>query len=272
MTLQINDIAPDFEAETTQGRIHFYDWIGDSWCVLFSFLQACTSVCTTEAVYTAGLKREFDRRNTKVIGLSVDTVQDHRKWTDDIQRTQGFAPYCPMIEDTNLKISKLYGMLPATASGEISTRTPTDNQTARGGFVIGPDKRIKLLMAYPMTTGGSFEEILRALDSLQLTAKQGVATPVKWKPGEDVIADSPRSPESVVAEQAADIPEISREEMQRRLHDPSLMVVDVLPRESYLAEHVPSAINLPLAEIESRARELLPDITTELAVYCAGFT
>jgi alkyl hydroperoxide reductase subunit AhpC len=187
MSLQIGDVAPDFEAETTGGRIRFHDWIGNSWCVLFSHPKDFTPVCTTELGYMARLKPEFDRRNTKIIGLSVDAVQDHSKWAADIKETQGFAPNYPLIGDTDLKISKLYGMLPAAASGDVSKRTPADNQTVRNVFVIGPDKKIKLIIVYPMSTGRNFDEVLRVLDSLQLTTKHKVATPVNWRPGEDVI-------------------------------------------------------------------------------------
>src|SRR5208337_2530142 len=187
MTLAINDTAPDFTAETTQGSIKFHDWIGDSWAVLFSHPKDFTPVCTTELGYVAKLKPEFDRRNVKVIGLSVDPVENHAKWALDIEETQGAAPNYPMIGDTDLRISKLYGMLPANASGDAGARTPADNQTVRNVFVIGPDKKIKLLIVYPMTTGRNFDEVLRVIDSLQLTAKHRVATPVNWKPGEDVI-------------------------------------------------------------------------------------
>jgi len=187
MALQIGDVAPDFEADTTQGRIRFHDWIGDSWCVLFSHPKDFTPVCTTELGYMAKLKPEFDRRNCKIIGLSVDSVDDHGKWANDIKETQGFAPNYPMIGDTDLKIAKLYGMLPATASGEASKRTPADNQTVRNVILIGPDKKVRLLIVYPMTTGRNFDEVLRVLDSVQLTAKHKVATPVNWKQGEDVI-------------------------------------------------------------------------------------
>jgi alkyl hydroperoxide reductase subunit AhpC len=187
MALQIGDVAPDFEADTTQGRIRFHDWIGDSWCVLFSHPKDFTPVCTTELGYMAKLKPEFDKRNCKIIGLSVDSVEDHGKWANDIKETQGFAPNYPMIGDTDLKIAKLYGMLPATASGDASKRTPADNQTVRNVMLIGPDKKVKLLIVYPMTTGRNFDEVLRVLDSVQLTAKHKVATPVNWKQGEDVI-------------------------------------------------------------------------------------
>jgi thioredoxin-dependent peroxiredoxin len=187
MALQINDVAPDFETDTTQGRIRFHEWIGDSWCVLFSHPKDFTPVCTTELGYMARLKPEFDKRNTKIIGLSVDPVDSHSKWATDIKETQGFAPNYPLIGDTDLRISKLYGMLPASASGDASKRTPMDNLTVRNVFVIGPDKKIKLIIVYPMTTGRNFDEVLRVIDSLQLTAKHKVATPVNWKPGEDVI-------------------------------------------------------------------------------------
>ena len=187
MALQINDVAPDFEADTTEGRIRFHEWIGDSWCVLFSHPKDFTPVCTTEIGYMARLKPEFDKRNTKIIGLSVDPVDSHSKWANDIKETQGFAPNYPLIGDTDLRISKLYGMLPASASGDASKRTPMDNLTVRNVFVIGPDKKVKLIIVYPMTTGRNFDEVLRVIDSLQLTAKHKVATPVNWKPGEDVI-------------------------------------------------------------------------------------
>jgi len=187
MTLQINDIAPDFESDTTEGHIHFHDWIGHSWAVLFSHPKDFTPVCTTELGYMAKLKPEFDRRNTKIIGLSVDPVSDHTRWAQDIKETQGYAPNYPMIGDPDLKISKAYGMLPASAGSSSQGRTPADNQTVRNVFVIGPDKRIKLIIAYPMTTGRNFDEVLRVLDSLQLTTKHRVATPVNWSQGEDVI-------------------------------------------------------------------------------------
>jgi thioredoxin-dependent peroxiredoxin len=187
MALQLGDTAPDFEADTTQGRIRFHDWIGDSWAVLFSHPKTFTPVCTTELGYMAKLKPEFDRRNAKIIGLSVDPVDNQKKWSVDIEETQGAAPNYPMIGDTDLSISKLYGMLPASASGDPATRTPADNQTVRNVFVIGPDKKVKLIIVYPMTTGRNFDEVLRVIDSLQLTAKHKVATPVNWKQGEDVI-------------------------------------------------------------------------------------
>jgi thioredoxin-dependent peroxiredoxin len=187
MTLQIGDTAPDFEAETTEGRIRFHDWIGDSWAVLFSHPKDFTPVCTTELGYMAKLKSEFDRRNTRIIGLSVDPVDNHAKWAKDIQETQGHAPNYPMIGDQELKIAKAWGMLPASASGDASKRTAGDNQTVRNVFVIGPDKKIKLVLVYPMSTGRNFDEVIRVLDSLQLTAKHKVSTPVNWKQGEDVI-------------------------------------------------------------------------------------
>src|SRR5512137_1684365 len=186
-SLQIGAIAPDFTAETTTGRIKFHEWIGDSWAVLFSHPKDFTPVCTTELGYMAKLKPEFERRNVKIIGLSVDPVENHKKWAADIEETQGAAPNYPMIGDTDLRISKLYGMLPASASGDAGARMPADNQTVRNVFVIGPDKKIKLIIVYPMTTGRNFDEVLRVIDSLQLTAKYKVATPVNWKPGEDVI-------------------------------------------------------------------------------------
>ena len=187
MSLQINDVAPDFEADTTEGRIRLHDWIGDSWAVLFSHPKDFTPVCTTELGYMARIKPEFDKRHTKIIGLSVDATQDHGKWANDIAETQGTAPNYPIIGDPELKVSKLYNMLPASASRDAAKRTPVDNQTVRNVFVIGPDKKIKLILVYPMTTGRNFDEVLRVLDSLQLTAKHKVATPVNWKPGEDVI-------------------------------------------------------------------------------------
>jgi len=187
MALQLGDTAPDFEAETTQGRIRFHDWIGDSWAVLFSHPKDFTPVCTTELGYMAKLKPEFDKRNVKILGLSVDPVDKHSKWSDDIKETQGHAPNYPMIGDTDLSISKSYGMLPAAAGTTADGRTAADNQTVRNVFVIGPDKKIKLIIVYPMTTGRNFDEVLRVLDSLQLTAAHKVSTPVNWKPGDDVI-------------------------------------------------------------------------------------
>ena len=187
MALQLGEVAPDFEAETTSGPIHFHEWIGDSWAVLFSHPKDFTPVCTTELGYMAKLKPEFDKRNTKIIGLSVDPIDKHSKWSEDIKETQGYAPNYPMIGDTDLKISKLYGMLPASLSGSSEGRTAADNMTVRNVFVIGPDKKVKLIIVYPMTTGRNFDEVLRVIDSLQLTAKHKVATPVNWKHGEDVI-------------------------------------------------------------------------------------
>jgi alkyl hydroperoxide reductase subunit AhpC len=185
MTLRIGDTAPNFQAQTTEGLIDFHQWIGDSWAVLFSHPKDFTPVCTTELGTMAKLKSEFDRRNAKIIGLSVDPVDDHQRWAKDIAETQGAAPNYPLIGDPELKISKLYDMLPAEASP--GQRTPSDNQTVRTVFVIGPDKKIKLMLFYPMTTGRNFDEILRVLDSMQLTAKHKVATPANWKHGEDVI-------------------------------------------------------------------------------------
>jgi alkyl hydroperoxide reductase subunit AhpC len=187
MTHQINDVAPDFEADTTEGRIRFHDWMSGSWAVLFSHPKDFTPVCTTELGYLARLKPEFDKRNVKIIGLSVDPVDNHKRWSTDIKETQGAAPNYPMIGDTDLKVSKLYGMLPASVGGTSEGRTPADNATVRNVFIIGPDKRIKLIIVYPMTTGRNFDEVLRVIDSLQLTAKHKVATPVNWKHGEDVI-------------------------------------------------------------------------------------
>jgi alkyl hydroperoxide reductase subunit AhpC len=187
MTLKIGDVAPDFQADTTEGRIRFHDWIGDSWAVLFSHPKDFTPVCTTELGYMAKIKPEFDKRNVRIIGLSVDPVDSHSKWAGDIKETQGYAVNYPMIGDPDLAVSKLYEMLPASASGDPSKRTPADNQTVRNVFVIGPDKKLKLILVYPMTTGRNFDEVLRVIDSLQLTAKHRVATPVNWKQGEDVI-------------------------------------------------------------------------------------
>jgi len=187
MALTIGDTAPDFEADTTEGPIRFHEWIGDSWAVLFSHPKDFTPVCTTELGYMAKIKPEFDRRNTKIIGISIDSVEDHARWSSDIRETQGVAPNYPMIGDPELKIAKLYGMLPAETTGGCVGRTPADNQTVRNVFVIGPDKKIKLLIVYPMTTGRNFDEVLRVIDSLQLTAKHKVATPVNWKRGDDVV-------------------------------------------------------------------------------------
>ena len=187
MALTINDTAPDFTAQTTEGEISFHDWIGDSWVVLFSHPKDFTPVCTTELGYMARIKPEFDKRNVKIIGISVDPVDRHSKWADDIKETQGFAPNYPMIGDPTLAVSKLYGMLPAAVSGDPNKRTAADNQTVRNVFVIGPDKKIKLILVYPMTTGRNFDEVLRVIDSLQLTARSQVSTPVNWKQGDDVI-------------------------------------------------------------------------------------
>jgi alkyl hydroperoxide reductase subunit AhpC len=187
MSLRIGDVAPDFDAETTAGPIRFHDWVGDSWAVLFSHPKDFTPVCTTELGYMAKLKPEFDKRHTKIIGLSVDPVAKHANWSIDIEETQGFAPNYPMIGDPELKISKMYGMLPADLEGSCDGRTAADNQTVRNVFVVGPDKKIKLILVYPMTTGRNFDEVLRVIDSMQLTAKHKVSTPVNWKQGEDVI-------------------------------------------------------------------------------------
>jgi alkyl hydroperoxide reductase subunit AhpC len=187
MALQLGDTAPDFEADTTEGHIRFHEWLGNSWGVLFSHPKDFTPVCTTELGVMARLKPEFDKRNVKIIGLSVDPVDDHKRWANDIKETQGFAPNYPMIGDPDLKIAKLYGMLPASASGDAKQRTPADNQTVRNVFIIGPDKKLKLILVYPMTTGRNFDEVLRVIDSMQLTAKHRVATPANWTPGEEVI-------------------------------------------------------------------------------------
>ena len=187
MALTIGDTAPDFQAETSEGPISFHDWIGDSWAVLFSHPKDFTPICTTELGYMAKIKPEFDRRGVKVIGLSVDPVGKHEDWAKDIEETQGYAPNYPIIGDDNFTVSKLYGMLPADVSGDAADRTPADNQTVRNVFVIGPDKKVKLVLVYPMTTGRNFDEVLRVVDSLQLTAKYKVATPVNWQQGEDVF-------------------------------------------------------------------------------------
>jgi alkyl hydroperoxide reductase subunit AhpC len=200
MTLKIGDTAPDFSADTTEGPIRFHEWIGNSWTVLFSHPKDFTPVCTTELGYMAKIKPEFDRRDVKIIGLSVDSTEDHVGWARDIQETQGHAPNYPLISDRDFQVSKLYGMLPAETSGEAKVRTPADNQTVRNVFVVGPDKKIKLILVYPMTTGRNFDEVLRVIDSLQLTAKHKVSTPVNWKQGEDVIIAG-----SVSDEQAKDL-------------------------------------------------------------------
>jgi alkyl hydroperoxide reductase subunit AhpC len=187
MALAINDTAPDFEAVTTQGKIRFHDWLGDSWGVLFSHPKDFTPVCTTELGYMARIKPEFDNRGVKIIGLSVDPVDRHADWAKDIGETQGFEPNYPMIADTDFNVSKLYGMLPAAISGDPTKRSPADNQTVRNVFIIGPDKKIKLILVYPMTVGRNFDEVLRVIDSLQLGAKHKIATPAQWKQGDDVI-------------------------------------------------------------------------------------
>ncbi len=197
MSLRINSEAPNFTAETTQGKINFHDWIGDSWAILFSHPKDFTPVCTTELGYMAGLQPDFARRNCKIIGLSVDPITNHGKWAKDIEETQGHTVNYPMIGDPELKIAKLYDMLPAEAGDSCEGRTPADNATVRTVFIIGPDKKIKLMLSYPMSSGRNFDEVLRVLDSLQLTAKHNVATPVNWKPGDDIII-----PTSVSDEQA----------------------------------------------------------------------
>ena len=187
MALQLGDTAPDFQAETTEGPISFHDWIGDSWAVLFSHPKDFTPICTTELGYMAKIKPDFDRRGVKIIGLSVDPVDKHEAWAKDIEETQGYAPNYPMIGDVDFNVSKLYGMLGADVGGRPADRTAADNQTVRNVFVIGPDKKVKLILVYPMTTGRNFDEVLRVIDSLQLTAKHKVSTPVNWRNGEDVI-------------------------------------------------------------------------------------
>ncbi len=185
MSLTIGDVAPDFEADTTHGRIRFHEWIGGDWAVLFSHPRNFTPVCTTELGYMAAIKPEFDRRGVKIIGLSVDPLEHHERWAQDIAETQGTAPNYPLIADTDFAVSKAYGMLPADVEGEATERTPAQNATLRNVFVIGPDKKIKLVLIYPMTTGRNFDEVLRVLDSLQLTAAHAVATPADWRPGDD---------------------------------------------------------------------------------------
>jgi alkyl hydroperoxide reductase subunit AhpC len=187
MALTIGDTAPDFTAQSTEGEIHFHDWIGDSWAVLFSHPKDFTPICTTELGYMAKVKPEFDKRNTKIIGLSVDPTGKHEEWAKDIEETQGAAPNYPIIGDDNFVVSKMYGMLAADISGDAADRTPADNQTVRNVFVIGPDKKVKLVLVYPMTTGRNFDEVIRVIDSLQLTANHKVSTPVNWQQGEDVI-------------------------------------------------------------------------------------
>jgi alkyl hydroperoxide reductase subunit AhpC len=187
MALSLGDTAPDFEADTSEGRIKFHDWLGDSWAVLFSHPRNFTPVCTTELGYMASIEPEFAKRGVKIVAISVDPVENHEQWSKDIEETMGTAPNYPIIGDSDFNVSKLYGMLPAEVEGEATSRTPADNQTVRNVFVIGPDKKVKLILVYPMTTGRNFDEVLRVIDSLQLTAKHKVATPVNWKPGEDVI-------------------------------------------------------------------------------------
>jgi len=187
MALTIGDTAPDFTAQSTEGEISFHDWIGDSWAVLFSHPKDFTPVCTTELGYMAKVKPEFDKRNTKIIGISVDSTGDHEAWAKDIEETQGSAPNYPIIGDDDFEVAKLYGMLAADVSGDAKARTPADNQTVRNVFVIGPDKKVKLILVYPMTTGRNFDEVIRVIDSLQLTANHKVSTPVNWKQGDDVI-------------------------------------------------------------------------------------
>ncbi|MCR4266378.1 peroxiredoxin [Nitratireductor sp. ZSWI3] len=198
MSLRINDTAPDFTAETTQGTLSFHDWIGDGWAVLFSHPKDFTPVCTTELGTMAGLEDEFTKRNTKIIGISVDPVEDHVRWKADIQKATGFDVDYPMIGDKDLKVAKLYDMLPADAGDSSQGRTPADNQTVRSVYVIGPDKKIKLVLTYPMTTGRNFAEILRAIDSIQLTARHQVATPANWQQGEDVIITAAVSNEDAI--------------------------------------------------------------------------
>jgi thioredoxin-dependent peroxiredoxin len=195
MSLRINSEAPNFTAETTQGKINFHEWIGDGWAILFSHPKDFTPVCTTELGYMAGLQPEFAKRNTKILGLSVDPVTSHGKWAADIEETQGHKVNYPMIGDPELKVAKLYDMLPAEAGDSCEGRTPADNATVRTVFIIGPDKKIKLMLVYPMSSGRNFDEVLRVLDSLQLTAKHNVATPVNWKPGDDVIIPTSLSEE-----------------------------------------------------------------------------
>jgi alkyl hydroperoxide reductase subunit AhpC len=187
MSIQLGETAPDFEAETTEGPIRFHDWIGDSWAVLFSHPKDFTPVCTTELGYMANIKPEFDKRDVKIIAVSVDPVENHADWAADIEETQGTAPNYPIIGDSEFAVSKLYGMLPASTSGDPAKRTPADNQTVRNVFVVGPDKKVKLILVYPMTTGRNFDEVLRVIDSLQLTANHKVSTPVNWQQGDDVI-------------------------------------------------------------------------------------
>ncbi len=187
MALSINETVPDFEADTTEGKIRFHEWVGDNWAVLFSHPKDFTPVCTTELGYMAKLKPEFDKRNVKIIGLSVDSVDSHKRWSKDIEETQGTAVNYPLIGDPELKVAKLFGMLPASTTGGAEGRTAADNATVRSVIIVGPDKKVKLMIVYPMTTGRNFDEVLRVIDSMQLTAKHKVATPVNWKNGDDVI-------------------------------------------------------------------------------------
>ena len=219
MTLRINDLAPDFDAATTHGPIRFYEWLGGSWCVLFSHPKDFTPVCTTELGHVAGMEAEFAKRNCKVIGLSVDPVEDHSRWAIDIEKTQGHKVNYPMIGDFDLEVAKLYGMLPAEAGDSCTGRTAANNATVRTVFVIGPDKKIKLMLAYPMTTGRNFDEVLRVIDSIQLTATHPVATPANWKPGEDVII----------------VPAVSDEDAKKKYPDgwtPVLPYLRVVPQRS----------------------------------------
>ncbi|AGK57291.1 Peroxidase [Hyphomicrobium denitrificans 1NES1] len=198
MTLRINDTAPDFTADTTDGPIHFHDWIGDGWVVLFSHPKDFTPICTTELGTMAGLQKEFDRRNTKIIGISVDPVDSHHRWKGDIQKVSGHTVNYPLIGDKDLAVAKLYDMLPASAGDTSEGRSPADNQTVRSVFVIGPDKKVKLILTYPMSTGRNFQEILRAIDSIQLTAKHPVSTPADWQPGEDIVIAGSVSDEDAI--------------------------------------------------------------------------
>ena len=203
MAIRLGDEAPDFTAETTQGTLRFHEWLGDGWAILFSHPKDFTPVCTTELGYMAGLKAEFDKRNCKIVGLSVDSVDDHKRWSVDIQETQGHAPNYPMIADSDMAVAKLYDMIHPNATGSAGQRTAADNQTVRSVFLVGPDKKVKAMLSYPMSTGRNFVELLRLLDSVQLTAKHKVATPVNWKPGEEVII----------------VPAVSNEEAKQRFPD-----------------------------------------------------
>src|SRR5216110_2735593 len=213
--MKIGDTAPDFKAETTEGRLRFHDWIGNSWAVLFSHPKDFTPVCTTELGYMAKIKPEFERRNVKIIGLSVDSTGDHKGWAKDIEETQGHAPNYPIIGDPDFNVSKLYGMLPADVAGNPTERTPAQNQTVRNVFVIGPDKKVKLILVYPMTTGRNFDEVLRVVDSLQLTAKHKVATPVNWQQGDNVIIVGRLRPADEVA--LRDVAAEAAQQVERRL-------------------------------------------------------